>query len=211
MSKASPHDDTAAERSDGREQATVPPPQAQKKRRNPWIWICMGLAVVAAGLLIWALTIQSDLDSSEQDVADLQSQLEQSEETGSALLGAAKALYDDFAQQIGATTEDLAATQQDLDEAEQAAAKAEEDAAAAEQDAAEAGSETDKARAEADKLKAEAQAAESKAAVAADCGKAYVSAFGALFEGDSVREQAATVRPQLESITAECKAALGGG
>jgi hypothetical protein len=37
--------------------------QASKKRRNPWIWICAVLALAAAGLLIWALTIQSDLDS----------------------------------------------------------------------------------------------------------------------------------------------------
>jgi hypothetical protein len=33
-----------------------------KKRRNWWLWVSVALAVVGAGLLIWALTIRSDLD-----------------------------------------------------------------------------------------------------------------------------------------------------
>ena len=52
--------------------------------------------------------------------------------------------------------------------------------------------------------------AESKSAVVADCAKAYFGVFGALFEGDDLEAQAATARKQLESITDECQAALGG-
>jgi hypothetical protein len=37
-----------------------------------------------------------------------------------------------------------------------------------------------------------------------------VSAHGALFEGDSVSAQAEVVKPQLEGISATCKAAFEG-
>ena len=200
------------------------------KRRKPWIWLSVVLTIVAAGLLFWALTINSDLDSTQQELAASQQELDktkqeldaskqeveqlQSEDGGGirtrAALVAAKAVYDEFAQQLDATSEDLAATQQDLEEAEKAAAKAEQDAEAAKQDAADAGDETEKAKAQADQAKAEAKAAESKTAVVADCAKAYVSAFGALFEGDTASDQAPEVREQLSDITAVCKDELAG-
>jgi uncharacterized protein YoxC len=203
--------DQAALSSDGGAQPSSAGAEAPPKRRNPWIWVCAVLGVLAAGLLIWALAIQSDLDSTEQDVANLQSQMDANADTGSAVLGGAKALYDDLKNELGTTSEDLATTQQDLDEAEQAGAQAQQEASAAKDSAAKADNATDKAKAEADQAKAEAKAAESKAATAADCANAYVAAFGSLFEGDSVRAQADVVRQQLEGITADCKAALSGG
>jgi hypothetical protein len=75
--------------------------------------------------------------------------------------------------------------------------QAEQDSAAAKDKAAEADNETDRAKAEADQAQADAQAAESKAAVAGDCAKAHVSAFGALFEGESVQAQVPVVREQF--------------
>ena len=104
----------------------------------------------------------------------------------------------------------MAVVEQDLQAATDKADKAVQDAKAAKKRAAEADDETDAAKAEADQAEAELQAAESKAAVATDCAKAYVSAFGTLFEGDSVRDQAAAVRKQLASITTDCKAAFAG-
>ena len=132
MSSADPDDDT--------------PPS-----RKPWIWLSVVLTAVAAGLLFWALTIRSDLDSTQQELDSTQEALAGSREeldktkqeldaakqeveqlqsegdggirTGAALLGA-KAVYDEFAKQLDATHEDLAATQKDLEEAEKAAAKA---------------------------------------------------------------------------------------
>ena len=190
--------------------AVEPSPDIEPKRRNPWMWISAVLAVVAAGLLIWALNAQSDADSAQQDADELQSQVEQGKDTGSAVAADAKTAYDDLTQELGVTNEDLATTEKALQDAEQAAAQAEQDAAAAEREAAEATSETDKAKAETDQAKAEAQAAESKAAIAADCAKAYVSALGALFGGESVSAQAEAVRKELESITGSCKAAFEG-
>ncbi len=125
-------------------------------------------------------------------------------------VAAAKAVYDDLTEQLGATEKGLAETEQELEDANAKAKQAEQDAAAAEKKAAKADSETEKAKAEADKAKADVKAAESKATVAADCGRAYLGALGGLFEGDDPSAQAPAVREQLKSITGDCQAALGG-
>ena len=177
----------------------------EKKQRNPWIWVCALLAVVAAGLLIWALSVQSDLDTTQKQVNDLQAEVDRSQSAGGQLVASAKGVVDDLSAQLGATSDDLEQTQQDLEDSKQATADAEQAAAAAEDAAGKAKNEADKLSAEADQAKAEVQAAEGKARVAADCAKAYVSALGSIFGGE-----AATVRDKLQSITADCKTALGG-
>ena len=65
--------------------------------------------VLAAVLVMWVRTIQSDLDSTLSGAEDLQRKLDQNGETVSALVTAAEALYDDLAQQLRAASEDLAA------------------------------------------------------------------------------------------------------
>jgi septal ring factor EnvC (AmiA/AmiB activator) len=231
MSNADPHDETST-------QPPSPTDEAPKRRRNPWVWVSGLLAVIAAGLLIWALTVASDrdstqdeLESTQQELTSSKQQLDETEQDleqqqtsdatadesgsdGGALvaaggLAAAKRVYDDLTEQLGATEDELAATEQDLKDANADAKQAAQDADAAEKDAAQAGNETDKAKAEADKAKADAKAAESKATVVADCAKAYFSAFGMLFEGDDVQAQAAQVREQLKGITSDCETALG--
>jgi chromosome segregation ATPase len=184
--------------------------QEPKKRRNPWIWVSVVLGLVAVGLLVWALTTQSDLDNAEQEAEAAQAQVEQGKKTGGAVLVGGKAAYDEVTEELGATTDDLDATEKDLQNAQKDADQAEQKAKAAEQDAAQADNEADKAKAETDKARAETEAAESKAVIAADCAKAYVSALGMLFEGESVKAQAEAVKQQLDSISATCKASLEG-
>jgi chromosome segregation ATPase len=213
--------------------AAAPGSEAPQKRRNRWIWVSALLAIVAVGVTIWALTLRSDADntqqdldkttqelastkqeldttkkqlaSAQQDVQDLQSS--QRRRTGVALV-TGKVLYDEFAKQLGAAHDELAATQQDVEDADKAAMQAEQDAEAAKQDAADASTETDKAEAEAKQAKAESQAAQSRAEAARGCAKAYIEAFGGLFEGDSASAQAEIVRKDLQSVTSDCKDAL---
>jgi DNA repair exonuclease SbcCD ATPase subunit len=221
---------------------TDPQPDAAKpkKHRSPWIWVCAGLAVVAIGALVWALSTRSDLDdtqskldSTEQKLASTQQELDTAQQTptptptptatatpedegnGDALLAAGavaavKSLYDDLKQQLGATQEDLDQTQQDLDAANQQAEQAEKDAAAAKDKADQAGNDTEKAQAEAEQARAGQKAAESKAAIATDCARAYISAFGTLFDGDDIKAQAAKVREQLSQIHDDCQNAFKG-
>jgi hypothetical protein len=183
-----------------------PPEGTPKKHRSAWVWVSAGLAVIAVGLLVWALTVQSDLDSTEEDVQDLQAQVENESEAGDAATSVARTLSDE----LGATEEDLAATEQQLDAAEDDAAQADEAAAKAKQAADTAENATDKAQAEADQAQAEADAATSRAEIAGECARAYVGAFGTLFEGEGASSQAASVREELQGITAQCKSALAG-
>src|SRR5215213_7230063 len=50
--------------------------QPQAKRRHPWHWIvpCVLLLLVAAGLAIWALSLQSDLDDERAHSAQVEQQ-----------------------------------------------------------------------------------------------------------------------------------------
>jgi chromosome segregation ATPase len=206
----------------------------EKKRHSPWMWVSGVLALVAIGLLIWGLSVKSDRDSAQKQLSSTQQDLDSTKQqlenaaqptaepaeeddssagravlAGGALAGA-KAVYDDLADQLGATQEDLESTEKELEKANEQAQQAEKDAAAAEQKAKEADNETDKAKAEADQAKAEQQATESKASIAANCAKAYVGALAPLFEGDDPEAQADAVREQVAGITDDCKAALGG-
>ena len=88
--------------------------------------------------------------------------------------------------------------------------QAEQDAAAAKEQADDATDDAAKANAQADQANAERDAAQAKAKIAAECGKAYISAFSGLFGSGNVREQAPAVRKDLEGITAECKTAFAG-
>jgi hypothetical protein len=186
----------------------VAPEPAPKKHRNPWIWISAVLGIAAIGLLVWALTVRSDLDDTNAELDQVQAQVEQNADSGSDFAAAAKAAYDDLANRIGAAGEDAQAgieeTQAQIDEAEQQAQEAGQQAADAASD------EAEQLQAEADQAKAQADAAAGKASIAAECAKAYVSAFGALFEGGSLAEGATAVREQISGITDDCQAALSG-
>ena len=187
--------------------APAPPDSAAPHRhRSVWLWISIVLAIAVAGLLVWGLNKQSDLNAANDNVAQLESQSDQQKDNGSAVVGAMKSAYDDLKQQLGATDEDLQQTQDDLDQAQKDADKAQEDAATAKQDAADSKSATDKANAQADEAKAEADAAKSKAAIAADCAQAYFSAFGQLLDGTAPDQ----VKQNIQGVTADCKGALGG-
>jgi uncharacterized membrane-anchored protein YhcB (DUF1043 family) len=189
-----------------------------ESKRSAWLWVSVVLAVVVVALLIWGLATrsdlndtQSDLDSANQQVAQLKTDAEKNKGVAGTIVEAAKGAYNQLAQQLGATSEDLAATQQDLTTAQQDADKAEQAATEAKQALDQATSAGEKAKATADDLKAQADVAKAKGTVAADCAKASIAAIGQLFEGESVQAQAQAVKQQLQTIGADCKTALAGG
>jgi chromosome segregation ATPase len=142
-------------------------------RRNPWIWISALLAVVAIGLLVWALSLQSDVNDSEQQVADLQAQIESSSSNTEGVAAAAKSLADEVRSAVGSAGDDLQATKE--------------------------------------RIEAAADDAQATADIATDCAKAYGEAFSSLAGADDVAARLSALRSDLESISDECRAALGGG
>ena len=78
------------------------PRGAPARRRGPWMWVSAVLAVIAVGLLVWALSTQSDLDSTQQDLAGAQQELDS---TSDELAGAQQELDSANEQLDGATQE----------------------------------------------------------------------------------------------------------
>ena len=156
-------------------------------------------------------TTAQQLDDATQPAAapPATSEEDQSKD-GTAALVAAGALVTGLARELGATQEDVAATEEELADAQKQADTAEQEAAAAKRLADDATDDAEKADAQADQANAERDAAQAKARIAAECGKAYISAFGGLFGSGNVREQVPDVRKDLEGITADCKTAFAG-
>jgi chromosome segregation ATPase len=166
------------------------------------MWVSIAMAVVAVGVLVWGLSKSSDLNST-------QDQLDQNQSNQSDVIVSAKTAYNDVVAQLGLTNAQLDVTEQDAKDADAAANQAQKDADAAKQDAAQASDATEKAQAETKEAQAAQKEAESRLTVAGDCLKAYTSAVGSLFDGDGPKAQAPAVKQQLEGITAECRAAFG--
>ena len=98
---------------------------------------------------------------------------------------------------LAAETETSAQLQSDVNQAEKDKAKAQESAAQAKD-------ETDEAKAETDKAKAEADAATS-------CAQGAVNAFGAIFEGDNLRDGVDQAVARLQELKGTCKGPLSDG
>lgn len=159
-------------------------PAAPKKHRSPWIWVSVGLAVVAVGALVWVFLTRSDLndtqsklDSTQQELASSQGKLDATptatptatatasptatatpeEDNGNALLTAGA---------IGAVTalykdlkDQLGATQEDLAQTQDDLDTANQQADQAEKDAAAAKDKADQAGNETEKAQAQADEA----------------------------------------------------
>ena len=176
---------------------------ARRGGHSPWLWVSVGLAAIAVGLLVWAIVTRSDLNTANSEVKDLQTQVDEGQKAGSTAAAAYQSAYQDLEQDLGATNADLEATKQDLDKAEQEGAQAAEDAAAAEKAAAQASDDAEKAKAQAEQAQAEVKAAESRTTVVRDCAGAYASAFSSVLKSDDPRGAASALGQDLQDITGQ--------
>src|SRR5690242_19318605 len=76
-----PESAAAFARYSGSEPPPPPPGEPPTKRRSRWIWVCGLLALACVGLLVWALSLNSDLD-------DANAKNEQAAEAGSSIASA---------------------------------------------------------------------------------------------------------------------------
>lgn len=181
-----------------------------EKHRNLWIWISASLAVVAVGLLIWALNTKSDQDEAQQQVEALQAQLEQGKQATGTAGAAYKEAYEDLEQELGTTEADLSQAEQELTEAQATLEKAEQDAAAAKRQVEQAQTDTARAAAQAEQAAADAKAAEARNTITNECANAYLTGVGSLLESEDPTAQAKKAKQELQGIAADCKAALEG-
>jgi chromosome segregation ATPase len=180
--------------------------------RTVWIWSSAALAVVVIAAVVWGLSVRSDLDDANAQVAQLEAENAaqdggETEAEPDPAVAALKVAYEELTAQLGTATDDLASATADLEQAQTASAQAEQAAAAAKEKAGDVKGAVEQAQATADQAQLEAEAARAKGAVIADCAKASFSVVGELLDGGSL----STVRDSVQSIAADCKSALAEG
>jgi small-conductance mechanosensitive channel len=177
--------------------------------RTVWIAVSGVLAIAAIGALVWGLSVRSDLDEVNAQVAQLQAdnaaQAGAAEEPDPAVT-ALKGAYEELTAQLGTAADDMATATADLEAAQSAAEQAEQAAAAAKEKAGGVKGAVEEAQAAADQAQLEAEAARAQGAVVADCAKASFAVVGEFLDGGSL----ATVRDAVQEITEDCKSALAG-
>ena len=197
--KAPSDSDPRAQAAAGEPPPPRPPAAPPTPRKRPWGWIAITgvLAACVVGLGIYAVNLNSDLDDANAQIAAQQEQIAapiQAEETSPASVAAAKAAYDDLTGQLDAAEQD--ATQaveqaaEQLNQAEQAAADA---------------------KGTADELQTQADAAEAKAENAATCAQSFLSAFGGVFSGETLKDGVEATLAELQTLEPQCETALAAG
>jgi flagellar basal body-associated protein FliL len=85
-------------------------PTTSREHRRPWGWIaaCVVLVLVAGGLAIWALGLQSDLDDQRDQTAAVQQQAEQQAQEANDQLDALSGQVDAIGQAVGDAGDELA-------------------------------------------------------------------------------------------------------
>ncbi|MDA0181901.1 hypothetical protein OJ997_16480 [Solirubrobacter phytolaccae] len=180
-------------------------------RRPVWMWASALLAVAVVALLVWALSVRSDLDDTQAELDQANAQvatLEAEEEPDTTMQAALDAAYEELSTRLGTKGEDLEAAMAAVEAAKRTADAAVEKANTAKEAAAGLDGATEQAQATADQARAEAEAAKAKGAVVTDCAKASFAALGELLDGGSLTAQLSTLRDTLEGIADDCKTAF---
>jgi multidrug resistance efflux pump len=183
--------------------ASVDPAKDGEKRPVVWM-IIAGIAVVAAiGLGLWAVTVNSDLEASQSDLAAQTAATEAAEAQVAAQMEAAEAaaaelekidesneIYVVSDEDVAQAESDAAAAQAALDEANAALAAAQDEASTLR-------AQLEQARAERDLARAERQQARL-------CARGSLGVISGLGAGD---DQAAE---EMETVSSACAASVPG-
>ena len=194
MSAPGPPDEQSAQQS------------SPKRGARAWIVATIVLAVVAVGLGAWALSLRSDVDDKDAEIAAQQQQLEEQKGVANDIREAAGGIAQDVQQGMrdlahqleevqGTATATQEQTQQAIDRAETAAANAQAQVK-------DAGSELDRARAQADEAGAKAEAA-------AACARGYISAIAGAFDAPSLSDGVAQAKSAVQALAGSCSDTLG--
>jgi len=188
-------------------------PETTHKQKRPIVWmIVAGVAILAAiGLGIWALKVNSDLNSTQSDLEAQKAATQAAEAQVAAQTDAATAAAKEL-EQINAdneiyvvSNEDVAQAESEVAAAEKAVADANAAAAEANANAAAAQDQATKLRAELDQARAERQLARAERQQARICARGSLGVLSKLGKNES--EAAAS---QLETVSGSCTATVSG-
>jgi hypothetical protein len=171
--------------------------------KKPWGWIAVA-GVLAVGLVavgVYSINTKSDLDdanakvaSQQQKIASQQKEIDEAQSPGAGAVAAAKAAYGKLSAQLGAAQQNASQTSEqaaaELSQAEQAASDA---------------------KGTAEELQKNADAAQAKAEAAATCAQSFLSAFGGVFSGPTLKEGVEATVAELKKLQPQCASALGQG
>jgi chromosome segregation ATPase len=181
-------------------------PSSRTHGARAWIVATIVLAVAAVGLGAWALSLRSDVDDKDAEIAAQQQQLEKQKGVAEDVREAAGGIAQNIQQAMGDLADQLkevqgttAATQQ---QTQQAIDRAEEAAAKAQAQVEGAGNRLDRARAQADEAAAKAEAAGA-------CARGYISAIAGAFDAPSLSDGVAQAKSELEALAGSCSGTLG--
>ena len=173
-----------------------------------WIIATVVLAVAVVGLGAYTISLRSDVEDKDAQIAAQQQQLTEQQGVADDVQDAAAGLAEDAQQALGQLGQQLdeiqsqaTATQEEtqaaIESAEQAAAEAEARAAGAQDDVEEANARADEAEAQAQTVGA--------------CARGYLSAIGSAFGAGSVEEGVNQAKSDIEALNSSCRDALAGG
>jgi chromosome segregation ATPase len=183
-----------------------PVPEKPGNPARKWIIATVVLLVAVIGVGAWALSLRSDVDDKDKQIAAQQQELEeqqgvadQVEQAASGLAEDAQQAFSELGDQLDQVQSEAEATQEETQEAiegaEQAAADAQARADSAEDEVAEANARADEATAQADAVGA--------------CARGYLSAVGSVFDAASISEGVTQAQSDIEALNASCLEKLG--
>lgn len=181
-------------------------PSSSKRGARAWIVATIVLAVAAVGLGVWALSLRSDVDDKDAEIAAQQQQLEEQKGVAEDLQKAAGGIAQnvqqatrDLAKQLEEVQGTTAATQQ---QTQQAIQRAEDAVAEAQAQVEGAGNRLDRARAQADEAAAKAEAAGA-------CARGYISAIAGALDAPSLSDGVAQAKSEVQALAGSCSGTLG--
>jgi hypothetical protein len=186
-----------------------PPQGHDEPPRHParkWIIASIVLLVAVVGIGAYALSLRSDIDDKDAQIASQQQQLEDQQGVANEAQDAAARLGDDVQQAFAQLGDQIDEIESQADATQEETQQAIEDA---EQAADDAKARADSAEDEVEEANARADEAEAQAEAAGACARGYVSAIGSAFDASSVSDGVSAAMSEIETLNASCLGTLG--
>ena len=174
-------------------------PQAAHKQKRPIVWmIIAGVAILAAiGFCIWALKVNSDLNSTQSDLDAAEAQVAAQSEAATAAANELDKISSENEIYV-VSNEDVAAAEKAVSDANAALDEANANVSAAQDEASKLRAELEQARAERELARAERQQART-------CARGSLGVLEKLGSSDS--EAASS---ELQTVSGACSATVSG-